>query len=400
MARLNFTKRSIEALPTPKLARKIYYDTATRGLGVKVQPSGHKSFFWFRKVQGYPTWRTIGACDELSVEQARTRASEFNTKLGDWKSKNYEGPAPLERQREPTLGEVLEDYIERHLKAHAKNPDRAIGGTRSGFNLYFASWRDRKLGSIRRTDVRELHAKIGEEHRITANRLLQLVKALYNFATKQELWRGENPARGISLFHEPSRARFLQPEELPKLFQALGREKNLDLRDFVLLALFTGARRGDVLALRWEQLDLKRGLWTIPEPKNDVPYTVPLIDEAVEILKERRGRNGDSPWVFPATSRSGHLEDPKRAWKRLLRRAGITGLRIHDLRRTLGSWEAGAGVSLPIIGKSLGHKSSGATQVYARLHVDPVRNAINAATRAMFAAGKTTKQKLLAAPRG
>ena len=364
-----------------------------------VQPSGHRAFFWFRKICGRPTWKTIGTFPDLSIEQARAKSAELNAAIAGWKASDYSGDDPILRKRDLTLGAVLEDYIEKRLKAHAKNPIQAIRAVRWQFDGYMASWRDRKLGTIRRQDVRVLHAELGEASgKVTANRLVQLVRTLFNWALKSELWRGENPARGITPFPESSRTRFLQPDELPKLFKALSQERNLDLRDFVLLALFTGARRANVLGMRFDQLDLKRGLWTIPEPKSRVPYTIPLTEEAVEILIVRR-RMLQGEWVFPSDSQTGHITEVKRSWKQLLIRAQISGLRIHDLRRTLGSWQAGIGVSLPIIGKTLGHQSSDATEVYARLRLDPVRKAIDAATRAMLTAGKVTKGNLLRAMR-
>jgi integrase len=94
--------------------------------------------------------------------------------------------------------------------------------------------------------------------------------------------------------------------------------------------------------------------------------------------------------VFPGRGKTGHLVEPKTAWARILKRAGLQNLRLHDLRRTLGSWQAATGASLPIIGKSLGHKSLAATQVYARLNLDPVRAAVNTATDAMLLAGGVT----------
>ena len=108
--------------------------------------------------------------------------------------------------------------------------------------------------------------------------------------------------------------------------------------------------------------------------------------EAIEILKARQ--NNGSVWVFPGTGATGHLIEPKRAWARLLERAGIDNLRIHDLRRTLGSWQAKTGASMVIIGKSLNHKSSSTTAIYARLDLDPVRESVDRATSAiMVAAG-------------
>jgi integrase len=397
-SRLNFTKRAIAALDVPqKTTRALHYDSQVRGLGVMIQPSGHRAFFWFRKVQGRPTWKTIGPFPDLTVEQARARAAELNAAIARWKAHEYEGAHPINRRRDLTLNALFEDYLERRLKPHAKDPERAIKTARWQFNGYLTGWRERKLGTVSRADVRFLHADVGEKNgKVTANRTVQLLRTLFNWAVKTEMWSGQNPAHGIVPFPESSRTRFLQPHEAPKLFKALSQETNIDLRDFVLLALFTGARRSNVLAMRWEQIELKRGLWSIPDPKSRIPYVVPLTDEAVEILNQRR-RNIAEPWVFPSRGRTGHVTDLKRSWAQFLTRAKIDGLRIHDLRRTLGSWQAGAGVSLPVIGKTLGHQSSDATEIYARLHLDPVRKAIDAATGAMIVAGKVSRRKLLKA---
>jgi integrase len=393
--RRNLTKHAIAALSTSDKRRATYYDTKTRGLGVLVQPTGHRAFFWFRKVRGRGTWKTIGEFPAFTVEQARARASELNASVARWKATDYAGDDPFERRRDPTLGAVLDDYLDRHLQPHAKNPERAIKGTRWAFDRYLAGWRDRKLGTIRRADVRALHAATGEKNgQVTANRLVTLLRTLYNWALKNEIWHGENPARGIAPFPEASRTRFLQPDELARLFTALREEPNRDLRDFVLLALFTGARRGDVLAMRWEQIVFETSTWQVPEPKSRKPYVVPLIPEAVEILTERRARAGDNPWVFPGRGLTGHVTDFKRSWRQLLKRAEIPNLRVHDLRRTLGSWQAAAGTSLPIIGATLGHRSLAATQVYARLNLDPVRQAVMAATRAMLAATEKKPRRL------
>ena len=115
--------------------------------------------------------------------------------------------------------------------------------------------------------------------------------------------------------------------------------------------------------------------------------TVVLCPEAVAIL-ERRRQAIVNPYVFPGRGKTGHLMEPKLAWERLLARAGIADLRIHDLRRTLGSWQAAAGSSLQVIGKSLGHARPETTAIYARLQLEPVRQSVNAAAAAIAAAGK------------
>jgi integrase len=114
---------------------------------------------------------------------------------------------------------------------------------------------------------------------------------------------------------------------------------------------------------------------------------VPLSPPAIEILRDRLATANGSPWVFPSKGRTGHLTEPKSAWKRIIDRAGLSDVRLHDLRRTLGSWMTMGGASLPIVGKMLGHRQPATTAIYARLQVDPVRKSVNAATEAMLAAG-------------
>ncbi|HNO32547.1 MAG TPA: site-specific integrase, partial [Anaerolineales bacterium] len=181
-----------------------------------------------------------------------------------------------------------------------------------------------------------------------------------------------------------SRDRFLQPDELARFFDALGQIPSDTMRDFFLIALLTGARRANVSSMRWSDIDLESGVWHLSKTKNGTPQNVTLSPEAVPILKARAERAGVSQYVFPGEGKSGHLVEPKKAWASLLRLAEIENLRIHDLRRTLASWQARTGASMLIIGKSLNHKTHQATGIYARLDLDPVRQSVNAATAAMM----------------
>jgi len=166
------------------------------------------------------------------------------------------------------------------------------------------------------------------------------------------------------------------------------------VRDYILVSLLTGARRSNVLAMSWEELHLDRGEWRIQETKNGTPQTVPLVPGVIDILRNRLGlaECADKPHVFPGSGKSGHLVEPKKAWKIILDKAGIKDLRLHDLRRTMGSWQAGTGANLSVIGRSLNHKSTATTAIYARLWLTPVRNSMETAATAMLeAAGVATK---------
>lgn len=191
---------------------------------------------------------------------------------------------------------------------------------------------------------------------------------------------------GVKRFPERSRDRFLSADELARFFQALEQEPNEAAREFFLVALLTGARRANVLSMRWADIDLKGQTWRIPETKNGTPQNVPLVGPVLEILQSRR-KTTSSFFVFPGRGKTGHLVEPKKAWARVCLAAGIKEARIHDLRRTLGSWQAKTGASLPIIGKSLNHKSASTTSIYARLDLDPVRTAMEKAAEAMLEAG-------------
>jgi len=233
-------------------------------------------------------------------------------------------------------------------------------------------------------DVVDLHAPIGRTAPYTANRVVALFRAMFNKARYEWEWKGENAAERIKKLREVSRVRFLRPDELPPFFKALAAEPNQAIRDFVLLSLLAGARQGNVLAMRWDDVNLERRIWSIPQTKIGEPLEVVLAPEAVEILLRRmHTQPKDSRWVFPGKGKGEHLVGVRMAWARIRRAAGLRDLRLHDLRRTLGSWQAAAGSSLLIIGPSLGQRRTETTQIHARLNSNPVRQSVETATRAL-----------------
>jgi integrase len=217
------------------------------------------------------------------------------------------------------------------------------------------------------------------------------LKSVINWGIDTERYEGGNVATKIDMFPEYSRERVAQKTELARLFAELEpeREPSRDLRDFVWLALTTGARKSDILSMKWDDLALADNRWTVPSTtKSGKPYEVALPPRAVEILKDRiRRQNGDaSEWVFPSRGASGHLVDLKGAWNKLLERAEIKNLRQHDLRRTLASFQLKKGATMPVIGKTLGHAAgSSATAIYARPDFELMEKSVRAATNAMLA---------------
>jgi integrase len=161
------------------------------------------------------------------------------------------------------------------------------------------------------------------------------------------------------------------------------------IRDFVWILLSTGVRKTNVLEMRWDQLDLPNGIWTISDTKNGTSQTILLTEKELEILNRRHSAGRDFQWVFPSTGASGHLADPKKGWLRILDRAKITNLHLHDLRRSLGSYMAMTGASLSVIGNVLNHKDVSTTRkVYAQSAREAERSARLIAHARMF--GSTT----------
>lgn len=376
--RIVFNKTNIVGLSPPEKGRVYYHDTKTPGLCVCVTAKGAKTFYLYRWVDNRPVRIRMEKFPDMTVDQAQTRAKEL---LGDIAKGGNPQDKKREAREESTWGDLFVywlDYAKRHKKTW-KEDERL-------YRKFLEDWAGRKLSSISKQDIDGLHSRVGEKNGpYQANRLLEIVRAAFTKADRIG-WKGDNPCLGVQKFREKSRDRFLQADELPRFFRAMEDEPPLT-RDFFTLALLTGGRRSNVQAMRWEDVNLPVGVWRIPETKNGQEVLVPLIPAAIEILRRRLEAAGDSPWVFATRSKTGHLVEPKTAWKRICKRAGLDNLRIHDLRRTLGSWQVATGASLPVIGKTLGHRDgSPATAVYARLGLEPVRASMDKATDAMLEA--------------
>ena len=433
---VNFTVAAIEALTPPASGRLEVKDTKAPGLYLRVTSTGVKSFSFVGRAKGSSRVErvTLGKYPAVRPEEARRRAMEIAGQLAGGKS-----VASAERQRRGELNvEELKAEYARYLHQTAKRPDTF----EAMYRLYIKpAFGTRKLSEVRATDVeRWFHAlpeqvlkakaaqaaerqanreqrrkEVAARQQVrrhgpdpkpaqpaapnrkvtgqrTANAAIEALRSMFNWAMKPKygLFQGVNPASGHKLFPKVQRERFLQPSELGPFFEALAQEPNIAVRDCILTKLLTGARRSNVHQMRWADVDLGRAEWRIPgeKTKNGDAQTVPLVDEALSLLKSRK-ETATSEYVFPASSslsKLGYVNTTAKAWKRVLQRANLVDIVEHDLRRTLGSWQARTGASLILIGKSLNHRDSKSTQIYARLDTDPVRQSVTRATSAMFEA--------------
>lgn len=379
-SKFRFTKTDIEALPPADPGKRLeYQDSLQPGLRLRVSSTGAKSYLVLARVKGGALERiTIGRADKLTPEIARREAKQIVAKLALGQSYNAAGRA---MRGEVNFNELFLQYIEgnpmrprskiEYEGLHRRHVAPTIGKL--------------KLPDITHKRIMDMHLGLSKTP-TTANRSVALVKAVFNWGKEHELWAGDNPAERVKKNKENSRQRYLQPAELARFFEALG-ETVEPAKSFFMLALLTGARRSNVLSMRWCDLDLDEAIWRIKaaDAKAGDELQIPLTPEAMTALKQRRIDAGASEWVFPAESKTGHYQEPKRAWATLQKRARLEDLHIHDLRRTMGSWLVRTGANTAINAKALGHKSMQAAAIYQRIaDTDPVREAMERATTAFM----------------
>lgn len=378
---MKLTKKVIDAAKHPASGQVFLRDDELKGFCLRVTP-GSKSFCLERAVHGRVRRGKIGRYPDLTVEQARQQAHEMIVAIGQGKDPFVE--RRQRRDRLPTFGELIDLYRQRHL-IHRKSAINDEGV----FRHHLAHWRNRPLTSITRGDIIKLHTKIGTTPSSVvrpgrpkavpmprhANYILSLLRLMFNLAADWGLNPGPNPCLRIKRFPEVSRDRFVKPDELPNLWQAIQEEPNVFVRAALFVSILTGARREEVLTMKWADLDTTQGLWRIPETKSGRVHLLPLPRPVLAELQKLPRFDGND-YVFAGRWRRSHLVNVTAPWHRIRQAAGIADVRLHDLRRTLGSWLVAQGHSLPLIGKALNHSSVSTTQVYARLQLDPVREAL------------------------
>ncbi len=231
------------------------------------------------------------------------------------------------------------DRVRQRRKRHRPNDERQ-------FHVHLADGRDRRIDSLKLAVVAARHQRVGREHGHTrASRALALRRAVYNKARFLG-YDLPSPARSVQPFRPRARDRSLRPDALPQFIDA-PRYKDRRWQDCFLSCRYIGARRSSVSSMRWQGVDLQAEVWRIPHTRRGKPHFVPLPTAAFEVLRRRRERHSADLQVFPRTWHCYHV------WRRIVQRAGLADLRSHDLPRTLGRWQAAAGVALHVIGKAL-----------------------------------------------
>ncbi len=350
----------------------VLWDGELKGFGLRVYPTGKKTFIVKYRHGGRQGIHKIGPYGPLTVEMARKMAAAFMGELA-------QGIDPaIRKNQDVTFAELADRYMTDYSRIHKKSwrEDQRRLDTR-----LVPAFGQRRLMDITRAEIIKYHQRMGTEHGpYEANRLLALLSTMIEYARRIELipFDHANPARMIERFREQSREIFINREtELPRLLEALEAEPNIYIKSSILLFLLTGMRKTELLTSRWEWIDWERRELRLPDTKGGRPHIVPLVDAAVEILRGLP-RVAGNPYIFPSPSKPGcRLWNIDVPWRRIRAAAGLDHVHIHDLRRSVGSWMAADGVSLQIIGKVLGHADINTTKIYSRLTEDPARAALD-----------------------
>lgn len=370
MSKLN--KRIVDALDARD---KDYFvwDETLPGFGVRVLPSGRKSFLiQYRDASGRTRRKGLGRYGTVTAEEAKTEARGLLSSVARGKN-----PAEEARRKKgaPTVTELCERFMTDYVPTHCKE------STEKEYRRCVDLFIKPAFGSIQAEEVERSHiADLHHKHRdkpYQANRTLGVLSVMFNQAEVWDIRRdGSNPCRHVKKYEEKKRERYLSPDEFKRLgktlikMEAEGVESKSAINCIRLLIL-TGARLGEIQTLKWEYIK-GNSAW-LPDSKTGAKQ-VYLGPTALEMLKAVK-RLPDNPYVITGKLKGSHLTDMQKPWRRIRKAAELEDVRIHDLRHSFASSAVGLGESLPMIGKLLGHYQVQTTARYAHLADDPMQHA-------------------------
>ena len=397
-----FGKESVAALVLPASGERYVYDTVCPQLAVRLRPGG-KTYLvqvW-DGTRGRSARVTLGKTDRLTPENSRRMAQAMVADVGKG----------VDVRRPAVAGLTVAELIDKWHAEKARNV-RTAEELKAKALHYLGKLAHRRAAEVTRQDIGTIHSHIATEARkrirkrvgdvvqwvetgpvglpATADKWRATIHSVYAWGLGKGLVLN-NPAAGIEAAFDAKgaqRTNYLRGDELLRFWTSLEADRDADSRDAVLLMLHTGQRRGNVLEMRWQSLDLQHGIWTLgaTDTKQRKAQSTPLTTQAREILA-RRHAGAANEWVFPATRLArvkgvGRVLRPmsearlRDAWARICKAAGIEDMRIHDLRHTAGSWLARLGSNEAVRQKALGHQTPAMAARYSHLELDPVADAL------------------------
>ena len=385
------TKRSVEALK-PIGKEYFVWDSQVSGFGVRVRESGRKTFIFRFRPSGTRTDQrnSIGTYPSITVDTAREAARQLYAQVA-------QGRDPAAERRNAKAARTVQELSDYFLTTHAQLKDNrasTLNGYRSSLNRHLLKqYGNRKLAEFTRADMSRLMHSL-KNTPVAANHLRRQVSAMYNVAIKLD-WAESNPCKGISMFREQSRERFLSTNELVNLMRYLNNHKNQNASDIVKLLLLTGARKTELLSAKWEMFDLEQRLWIKPSShtKQRRTHTVVLSDLAASIIlrrKQAKPKISTTPYVFPMrNNQERHTDNIVKFWRQLQLDLSLVGFRIHDLRHTSASLLVSQSHSLAEVGGVLGHTQAITTMRYAHLYREAKERSAATLETALIKASKS-----------
>lgn len=359
------------SLPAPEKGYQLYFDTQVPGFGVRVTATGARAYILNYRANGVERRMTIGSVQEWQCTTARAEAKRLKKEV-------YYGSDPLgekqERRAQPTMGDLVDrferEYFPRLRPASIKPYQNATRRIR-------AAWRHKPVVELTPSDVDAFHNGLSRATPVLANLVLSVLSRTLALAVRWG-WTPTNVAKGVERNAETNRERYLTPAEIERLSQVLASWPDRRVANVVRLLMLTGARKGEVLSMRWEHIDAEAGVWTKPASltKQKKVHRVPLSAAAMAVLSTI---DRTSEYVFPS-HKGKPLATIQGPWADICKAAGLVDFRCHDLRHTYASVLVQAGLSLAIVGKLLGHSSPQITQRYAHLSDSPLRAATERAS--------------------
>lgn len=375
------TKRLIDAVEASN-ADQFIWDEDLPGYGLKVTPRGRKVFVLQYRSGRRSRRMTLGTYGAITAEQARGLAQANLRAVA-------RGEDPMAdrdvKRTEKSMGELLDAFLSDHadvkLKRRSSEEYRRLVD-----KLVPASLRRKPITEIGRADISRLHNTMAKTP-YQANRLLAVLRKFFN-TCERDGYRPDysNPTLHIQPFKEEKRERFLKPAEIAHLGEVLGEiEREAGHNPFTIAAirllLLTGARLGEVLGMKWEWIDWEGSCVRLPDSKTGAK-TIYLNAPALQVLANLPRLEGN-PYVICGLKNGERLVNLQKPWRAIRKRAGLDDVRIHDLRHSFASTAVASGMSLPMIGKLLGHSQPQTTARYAHLADDPMKQAANAVGQKM-----------------
>ena len=374
MPKLDLTQAFVRKTTVPESLNSIdHYDERMPGLLLKVLPSGRKTYYIrYKNPKKVNCQRKIGNAEILSLSQARALARRKLAEVAMGEDPFKDAPVNLS----PTLEAfAANDYIP-YVKTYKKSWEMDISRIRNHLLPYFGTMR---MKDIEKRDVVQLiNDQLPDYKPGSINRVIILLRYMFNLAIKWEV-EGvfRNPTAGIPLLKENNQVeRFLSAEEAKALLIAIKASKNPMLQHIVSMLILTGARKREVLDAKWEDFDMERTSWRIPNTKAGKARIVPLSDTATALLMKLRKKKR-SPYAFANPITLKPYKSIYYSWHTARKEAGLDDVRIHDLRHSFASFLVNAGRSLYEVQTLLGHTQIKTTQRYAHLSTTSLRAASN-----------------------